>query len=75
MTYRLESSVAAVKAAHALNATAPDGIQYRARRYPDSDARGFMRVTWGVVRLERVPESLRRVWPDGFRPTGFHWFN
>ena len=74
MTYKLASSRAAVKAAQGLNVDAPDGVQYRARRYPDSDARGFMRVTWGVVKLERVPDSLLRVWPDGFKPCGFVWF-
>ena len=74
MTYRLESLPAAVKVAQSLNATAPDGVMFKARRYPDSDSRGFMRVTWGVIRLERVPDSLRRVWPDGYKPAGFVWF-
>ena len=74
MTYRLANCAAAIRAADSLNRDAPEGIQFRARRYPDSDSRGFMRVTWGVVKLQRVPDSLLRVWPDGFKPCGFVWF-
>lgn len=73
MTYKTPTVRDAVRIAKDLNRSAPDGIQYRARRYPDPDSRGFMRVTWGVVKLERVPESLRRIWPDGFKPCGFVW--
>lgn len=72
MVYRLANLRAAVKAAQGLNANAPDGIQYRARRYPGDH--GFMKTVWGVVKLERVPDSLLKHWPDGFKPCGFVWF-
>ena len=73
MTYKTPGLRDAVKIAQGLNRDAPEGIQFRARRYPDPDSRGFMRVTWGVIRLERVPDSLRHIWPDGFKPSGFVW--